>query len=631
MSWKKNRKKEQILPHSGSKSRVKILALFFVVFTGLIVVRLFDLQILKGGFYSALALGQHELYQKIFPERGSIYVLESDGNREKLFPLVTNKEFDMLYAVPVKIGDPLNTAEKLFAILGPEKEYSEKEMADIEKELFSDIDPDMSYKMSSEIKQNRLEQWRKEKNIEEVLKLRDILAKENDPYEPIRGKLTTEQVNEIKDLDIDGLGFKKEVWRYYPEEGIGGHIFGFLGYAGDERKGLYGVEGYYNNLLAGKYGEIKSEKDVWGNIIAIGSRKLEEKTDGADIVLTIDRAIQYKVCQVLYQAADKYKVEAGSVVVLEPKTGAVLAMCGYPDYNPPHYYKEKDINVFNNPAIYNSYEPGSIMKPITMAAAIDSDKVSPNTIYEDEGFLIINEKKINNFNNKVYGKVNMTEVLNESINTGAVFAMRQTTPKVFAKYVSDFGFGKKTKIELDTESAGDTSNLDRSGEIYQATASYGHGMTATVLQMAQAYATIANGGKLMKPTIISKIINKNKPIEEIQPKLIRQVISSKTAKTVSAMLVSVVESGHGGLASVDGYRVAGKTGTAIIADYGSVGYTKDVIVSFAGFAPFSDPRFVMVVRMDRPEEGGLGSSVAAPVFGEIAKFILQYYNVVHDK
>jgi len=627
MGWKSNRHYHR--KSVNGQGRIKVLAAFFVIVAAITIIKLFDLQILKGHFYTALASGQHELYQKLFPERGSIYVVENNGGQQTLFPLVTNKKMPMLYAVPSIIVSPEETAKVLFEILGLPEDI---DIIKVEAELFVDISADLDPKMAEEIKQARRETWYEEQNKLEVERLTNILSKADDPYEPIRRRLIDQQVEQIEALNISGLAFKDEVWRFYPDKGMGGHVFGFWGYnyEDDTRSGKYGLEGYFDQLLAGEFGEIRSERDAWGNIIPVASHNFKEKEDGADLVLTIDRAIQYKACQSLYQAVDYFKAKGGAVVVMEPKTGAILAMCGAPDFDPDEYSKVENIDVYNNPVIFNAYEPGSIFKPITMAAALDVGKVDPNSTFTDTGSETIGEYTINNFDDKVYGVQTMTEVLEKSINTGVIYAMRQITPKVFADYIKDFDFGQPTGIQLNNESAGNISNLDQPGEIWAATASYGQGIQVTPLQMVKAMGAIANGGKMMKPYIVSQILYSKNEVENILPEEVRQVISAKAALMLSGMMVSVVENGHAKTAAVSGYRVAGKTGTAQVASTVGRGYTSDVITSFVGFAPFSDPKFVILVRLDKPQWAKTGVESAAPVFKDIAKFILQYYNVPYD-
>ena len=357
---------------------------------------------------------------------------------------------------------------------------------------------------------------------------------------------------------------------------------------------------------------------------------MEEKVDGSDLVLTIDRAIQYKACLELKKAVDYFKAESGSVVVINPKTGGILAMCGEPDYDPDIYNKVEGIEVYNNPAIFSAYEPGSIFKAITMSIALDTDKVQPETVYEDKGSVFIRPYTIKNYGDKIYGWQTMTQGLEKSINTGAIFAVEKITSKVFAKYAKDFGFGKLTGLELDKEMPGDISSLDKPGDIYSATASFGQGISVTPIQMVAAVAALANDGKLMKPYLVSQTIKGNGEIETFKPQLLKQVISSKAATTISGMLVSAVESTYRRVVKIDGYRLAGKTGTAQIANKNNKGYSDAVSTSFVGYGPFADPRFAIIVRIDKPQWGKTGEAVAAPVFKEIAKFILQYYNVPYD-
>ncbi len=626
MSWRDTESRPKSSTHH---TRLAIVKYGFLIFSALIVLRLFDLQVLRGDLYVALAAGQHELYQKLFPERGSIYVVERAGNKESLFPLVTNHELSLLYAVPMHVESPSTTAEKLIEVLGLPESIS---LAQAEATLFADLAPDLDPLLATEIKSKRREEWLATQKQQEMDRLIALLSKQDDPYEPIRHRLSDEDVEKIKAFDLPGLGFKSEVWRYYPERGMGGHVFGFWGFKGENRQGQYGLEGHFNDELAGTFGEIHSERDAWGNLIAVGTQSFTEKVDGTDLVLTIDRAIQYQACQALERAVTQWKARGGAIIVMDPKTGGVLAMCGAPDYNPDIYNKVADIDVYNNPAIFGAYEPGSVFKAVTMAAAIDSGKVTPNTIYEDTGSVKLGSFTIKNFNDKTYGRQTMTGVLENSINTGTIFAMRQTTPKVFAKYVRDFGFGEFTGIELDRENAGDISNVNTGKEIYGATASFGQGLTVTPLQMINAVSALANGGKLMKPHIISQKIHSNGNVEVMQPEVVRQVISPKAAAVTSGMLVSVVENGHGKLAAVPGYRVAGKTGTAQVPAKNGKGYDEnEVVVSFVGFAPFSDPRFSMIVMLDRPQYGKEAATTVTKTFSEVAKFILQYYNVPQDK
>ncbi len=611
---------------ADNNTRIRVLSVIFLLFGLLMVARLFNLQILKGSHYVALASNQHELYRKLFPERGSIYVMEkSFDNKSTLYPLVTNKTMYLVYAVPSSIEDATSTADQILNFLG---------LPDEEKE--EDRKYELGYYLSL------IEKI--EKKPEEEISAKDLKIKElmerwinafNQPnrhYYALRERVELEDIEKLKGLGIKGIAWAQRSYRFYSDNGLGGHVFGFWGYEGDERKGKYGLEGYYDGVLAGKMGEIRSEKDNWGNLIALSGSDLKEKIDGADLILTINRAIQFKACQELKNTIISNKAKGGSIIVMEPKTGQILAMCSWPDFDPDQYFKTKNAKDFNNRATFDTYEPGSTFKTITMAAAIDSGKVSPNTYYNDTGVIDYGRYKIRNFQNKVYGSMNMTNVLEYSLNTGVIFAMRQMTVPVFADYVRKFGFGKRTDIDLHSEAVGNINNLNLRGEINQATISFGQGIAITPLQLISAFSAVINGGNLMKPYIVSKIIRDDQVIEEIEPEVVERVITPKSSTILKGMLVSVVENGHVGRAKIAGYRVGGKTGTAQVPD-GRGGYkaNESVITSFLGFAPFDDPKIAILVKVDEPQSNRTGEGSAVPVFVEVAKFALQHFNIPKDK
>jgi len=603
---------------TDNPQRLRFLSVLFLCLAIFLIGRLFDLQILKGSFYAALAADQHELYQKLFPERGSIYVLENNtDNQSVLYPLVTNRPMYVVYAVPNEIEDATTTARKLYEVLG----LSEDDERSYAQRITSSTNLNFSSSSEEVIKrQEFIDKWH------------DAFLPKDRYYYPIRERVSDDQIKQLEDMNLKGVGWSEKSYRYYPEKDLGGQLFGFWGYRGDAREGQYGLEGYYDQILAGQMGEIHSERDASGNMITLGNNEFTEKIDGADLVLTINRAIQYKACTELKKSLDMHKSKSGSIIVMEPSTGAILAMCSFPDYDPDKYYQVKDASVFNNKAIFDAYEPGSVFKAITMAAAIDAGAVAPETTYVDTGVVDYKDYKIRNFNDKVYGRSTMIQVLENSINTGAIFAMRAMGTKMFAGYVKKFGFGEITGIDLQKEMPGNIANLNKKGEINSATATFGQGISVTTLQMITAFAAIINGGKLMKPYIVSQVINGDEVIRNTQPQVVRQVISPKNSTILKGMLVSVVENGHAKKAQIAGYRVGGKTGTAQVPS-GHGGYKSDdhIIGSFVGFAPFETPRIAILVRVDEPIEGKLGETVAAPVFTEVAKFALQYYNIPKDK
>ncbi|MFC1662843.1 peptidoglycan D,D-transpeptidase FtsI family protein [Patescibacteria group bacterium] len=559
--------------------RLSLLRGLLIIFAGFILFRLFNLQIIEHGVYAALADDQHRIYERLVPIRGEVYA--RDYNSEKLFPMALNENTYLLYANPKQITEPDEVVDQLEQIL--------------------DID------------------------TEAVL---SRLRKVDDIYEPVAHNLTTEYKEYISNLGLEGLHFQIEPDRYYPEKNIGSHIIGFLGNDGENRIGQYGIEGYYKEELAGKYGELNIERDAGGNWITVGTTSIEEAQDGDDVVLTIDRNIQYQACQRLNEAVLRHGADGGSLIIINPKTGAIMAMCGSPDFDPNNYNEVENINLFLNPSTFYTYEPGSVFKPITMSAAIDLGVVTPQTTFVDEGQEVIGRYTIKNYENKVYGQQTMTQVLEESINTGAIFAARQVGDVLFEQYVKAYGFGLQTNIELESENGGDISTLNLHRDLYTSTASFGQGITVTPLQLVTAYGAIANGGTLMKPYIIDEIHKPNGAVIKTEPQSIRQVIQPSTARTISAMLVSVVQNGHGKRAGVPGYFVAGKTGTAQIPKESGAGYDENrTIGSFAGFAPATDPQFVMLAKIDVPRDVQAAESSAAPLFGEMAAWLVNYLNI----
>jgi cell division protein FtsI/penicillin-binding protein 2 len=441
-----------------------------------------------------------------------------------------------------------------------------------------------------------------------------------------------EEVKKIKDLKAKGVGISETEGRFYPEGSTGAQMLGFVGEDEKGVRGRYGIEESFDELLRGVKGEEDIEQDRQGKQIVIGKKTVNLPEQGATIILTIDRGIEFYACKALKEAVKSHGADEGSVIVLEPATGKILAMCSEPDFDPNSYQKARDLSIFNNQTIFAAWEPGSIFKTITMAAAIDAEKITPNTWYEDKGFIKIPPFTIKNADDKTYGKQDMFGVLENSINTGAVFAAQKLGPELFLRYVENFGFGDKTGIELPGEAGGNISSLLKSGEIYSATASFGHGLTVTPLQMALAYGAVANNGFLMKPYIVEAVKMPDGEIIHSSPQAIRRVIEEKTSLSLKAMLAAVVKEGHGRRAAVSGYTIGGKTGTAQVAKKNAKGYEENATIgSFAGFGPVENPKFVIVARLDNPKGVIWAESSAAPLFGKIAKFLLDYLQIPKER
>jgi len=578
------RSRRQKEPKTKKRDRIDILVAVIFVFAAIISIRLIDIQIFQHSFYEALAADQHELHEKLSPKRGEILVRDKN-DPEVLFPLAANKTYYFVYAEPMRVENPDDTANKLI------------ELFQIEEDEEKDV-------------------------------IKERLNKEDDLYEPIQHQVEEEIILALDEMDITGIKYQEEYQRLYPENNIGAHVLGFLGMQEDTKLGQYGLEEYWDEELAGEFGYLQAEKDAQGRWITFGTKTLEEAKDGDDIILTIDRTIQYEACKTLNEEVARHGADGGSLVIIQPDTGAILAMCGSPDFDPNNYGDVEDPNVFINPATFYIYEPGSIFKSITMAAALDRGVVSPTTTYEDTGSVEIGKYTIKNSDGKAHGINTMTQVLEESLNTGAIFAARQVGPEIFEEYVKKFGFGQKYGIELNSEAQGNITNLAAHKELYLATGSYGQGISVTPLQMTNAYAAIANDGKLMQPYIVDATINSDGYETKTEPRMIREVITPQTATTLGAMLVNVVRNGHGQRAGVDGYYVAGKTGTAQIPREDGPGYDPDFTIgSFCGFAPVDNPVFAMCVKIDKPRTVQWAESTAAPIFGQLAQFMLNHYGI----
>lgn len=563
-----------------SDKRILIFFGLIILFAGAIIVRLFILQIIEHPFYAVMASERQEVLKNLFPERGSIYTSEKDG----LYPLVTNRDYYLIYAVPSEIDNAGKVVDALTPILGLDEPGW--------KDLLS------------------------------------RLSKRDDPYEPIKHKITKEDKEKIEALKLKGIGFTTETYRFYPEKQIGGQIFGFVSTKDDKKIGQYGLEGYFNTELSGKNGLIKSFKDALGSLITVGPRSVEQAQDGSDLVLTIDRTVQFNACQYLKKYYDYFHADSASIIVMEP-TGGILAMCNFPDFDPENYSQVKDISYFNNPTISATYEPGSVFKMITMAAGLDTGAVTPETTYIDTGEVKVGPYTIRNFDKKARGEQTMIQALDESLNTGMIFIEQKLGLDTFRSYVKNFGFGQKTGITLANEVSGNVTPLDKTGDIYGMTASFGQGISVTPLQVAAAYSAVANKGILMKPYIVSEVIDYKGNKIETKPTPIRQVISAKTASILSGMLASVVQTSYDKKASVKGYYMAGKTGTAQIpGPNGS--YSSKTNHTIAGFGPVSNPRFVIVARLENPKGIGYAADSVTPLFRQMAEYLLNYYQIPPD-
>ena len=449
--------------------------------------------------------------------------------------------------------------------------------------------------------------------LSELLKIskEDALSffnNKKDSFKVIEKNPSEEQLDFVKKLEVKGISIGYEEKRSYQKNDFLSHVLGFLGFEGDERVGQYGIESFYDKELSGRFeGQKQSLKD------------------GSDIVLTIDENIQTFIQQELSYLMRKWSPTSGVIIVEEPQTGALLAMAGSPSFDPSNY-GQSDLENFITKSVQEMFEPGSSFKPITMSAALDKKKVTPESTYFDAGEVDIAGYKIKNFNEKSFGQQTMNQVLEKSLNTGAIFVEEKLGDENFLNYVLNFGFGQTTGIDLAGESAGDISNLYSGRKINFVTASFGQGIAVTPIQLINAFAAIANGGKLLKPYVAKEVIRPNGEKLETKPELIGTPISERTSSQIKAMLVKVVENGFD-KARVAGYEVAGKTGTAQIPSK-SGGYSEDFIHDIVGFAPAFDPKFVVLIKLEKPKGIKFASDSLSPSLGKITKFLLNYFQIL---
>lgn len=561
------------------KNRLNLLSLLIIFLFGVVFFRLYHLQIKSYAYYKEKADKQHFSHQELEPKRGEIFLSEESG----LVPVATNKEMFNVYAIP----DNIKKDEVEFLA------YKLSEILQLEKE-----------------------------------KIQQSLAKENDVYEPLKRKVSEEEVAKIKELDHKGVKLEEETWRYYPNKSLAAQVIGFEGFSGDKRTGLYGVEKSYNNVLLGKSGWLKQEKDAGSRWISIGKRLINPAQDGNDLVLSLDYAVQFKAELVLRNAVKKHRAEGGRIIIMNPHNGDIIAMAQQPTFDLNKFSEQKDPSVFLNSNVSSVYECGSVFKSFTMVSGLDAGVIESDDTFIDTGSVNISGYEIKNSEEKVYGEQTMTGIIENSINTGVIFIEKKLGNAKFLEYVEKFGFGEKTGVSLPAELSGNISNLKTNRDIEYYTASFGQGITVTPIQLATAYSAIANGGNLYQPRIVKAVVDSNNQKREIKPEIISKVISQNAANQVSLMLEKNVTNGHGKTAGVPGYRLAGKTGTAQIADKEKGGYVEDATTgSFAGFGPVDNPEFVILVVIDDPKDVKWAESTAGPVFGEMSKFMLEHYGI----
>ena len=551
--------------------RLMTLCVVFAACAVLLLYRSYSYQVVQYQRFSELASQEHQFQQEIVPKRGDI--LDRTG-----YPLAISVMYQSVYADPVSVKDPNAVAAALSKPLGDPPET--------------------------------------------------ILAKlQTSSKMPIllKSKLPADVSTKIAGLNVPGVYLQQEPFRGYPEGSIAAQLLGFVG---KDFKGLAGLELSLDRDLGGEPGLLAAERDTVGGEIAIGRREVVPPREGSDAILTIDRYIQRMVERELADALKTYKAKGGAIIIMEPKTGAILAMATEPTYD----LTAKDVfdpnhqELYRPSAVTDMYEPGSVMKLITMSGGIEEKLVTPESTFMDTGVAVIDGAKIRNWDLGAHGRESMTQVLINSCNIGAQYVSGLLGPERFYRYVDAFGFGKVTGVGLPGESPGQFRTPKDSDwtRVDLATNAFGQGIAVTALQMITAVSAIANDGVLTKPMLV-KAYRQGDSLRDVAPVQVRRVVSSETAKSLTDMMIHVVEDNSLKLSVVPGYKIAGKSGTADLPT--STGYTSGVTyASQVGFAPADDPQFAMLVRIDGPA-AVYGGVVASPVFKKIAEQLFTYMRI----
>jgi cell division protein FtsI/penicillin-binding protein 2 len=436
--------------------------------------------------------------------------------------------------------------------------------------------------------------------------------------------------NEKKELEKKkefSFFFEEEEKRFYPEASLTAHLIGFVGknYQG-ENLGYFGVEGFYNKDLTGLPGLIKTERNLFNFPILLGNQEFLNPEDGRNLYLTIDKAVQKIIKEELKKGIENYQAKSGCVIVANPNNLEILGLSCLPDFDPNFYYQYSE-NVLRNPAIFDLFEPGSIFKPLIVAAALEEKKIKPNDQINEDGPFKVGEYQIKTWNNKYEGKISITRVLEKSSNVGMVIIGQKLGANHIFKYLKKFGFGEKTNIDLQGEAETYLKPENQWYPIDYATVTFGQGIAVTPIQMITAFSSIINGGFLHYPHVVKEITD-SKNHFFVNTKVKRRVLSENTSEIIKKMLYLTVENAEVNWKKIkpQGYKIGGKTGTAQVPIAGHYDPNK-TIASFIGFFPVEKPKIIILVSLREPTTSTWGSETAAPIFFSIAKQLLIYYNI----
>ena len=563
-------------------SRIRVISALLFILTFLLITKLFFVQIIHHESYKDRADRQYATPATNIFERGSIFFKNKDGS---------------LIAAAV-------TTSGFKVAINP-------------KEL---VEPDSAYlAINGAVPIDQAQ-------------FTDKAAKKTDPYEEIAYHLTKEQADKITNYSIHGVYIYKENWRFYPGGDMAPHAIGFVGYKGDQYGGRTGLEKYYDATLS------RNQQELYINFFAeifsdVNKTLFDKSEKEGDIVTSIEPNVQAYLQKKMSEVSDEWHPDAVGGIIINPEDGTIYAMANLPSYDLNNFSKVKNVSILGDPIVENVYEFGSIVKPWTMAAGLDAGVVTAETKYDDKGFIILNNKQINNYDHKGRGIIPMQEVLNQSLNTGAVYVMQKLGKDKFKNYMLGYGIGEKTGIDLPAETQGLVDALKSNIDVEQATASFGQGIAFTLIEAARAFSVLGNGGKLITPHLVTEIKYTDGTTKQINYPPSRQVLKKETSEAISSMLVTVVDKALlGGKVKLDRYSVAAKTGTAQMSKGAGGGYYEDRFLhSFMGYFPAYNPKFLILLYNIYPKGAKYASETLTHPFNDMTKFLINYYDIPPDR
>ncbi len=570
-------------------SRFRIILFCIIVFNLILTAKLFLVQVVHSNDYSKSADRQYVTPEGNMYERGTIFFQgrSKDGKEGQLIAAATQISGFKVAINPTKITNAESVYQKLSKII--------------------------------------------------VLDHTDFITKAGklkDPYEEVANRLPKAQADAISALKISGVSIFKEKWRFYPGGTLASHVLGFVGYKKSELGGRYGLERQYNTLLT------RTNNNSYVNFFAevfsnINKTLFKDGEESGDIVTTIEPEVQNFLEKKLEEVKDRYQVDSIGGIIMNPKDGSIYAMAAKPDFDPNNFSKVERISILGNPLVENVLEFGSVVKPLVMAGALDVGVVMPETTYDDKGKVTVEKHEIYNFDKKARGPgTSMQEVLSQSLNTGMVFVEKKLGKERLRDYLLSFGIKDKTGIDLPNETSGLVSGILKSPrEIEYANAAFGQGIAFTPIGMVRALASLSNGGNLVVPHVVKEIRYENGSSKIMSYPTIPTKITKQTSEAITQMLVTVMDKAiKEGLAKLDHFSVAVKTGTAQVADNVNGGYYKDRHNHFfVGYFPAYDPKFIVFLYALNPKGVKYAATTWTDPFLDITKFLLNYYEVSPDR